>query len=93
LWWDGTPMDLAMLFHFDNIKTVKTVSLIWFMIILPMVETMGYGRWHSDKAEDFIRKFLRPTLSQNPAILAYFSKRSLHIHLKTSFKFSFPQMI
>jgi hypothetical protein len=86
-------MDLAMLFHFDNIKTVKTVSLIWFMIILPMVETMGYGRWHSDKAEDFIWKFLRPTLSQNPAILAYFSKRSLHIHLKTCFKFSFPQMI
>jgi hypothetical protein len=55
-------MDLAMLIHFDNIKTVKTVSLIWFMIILPMVETMGYGRWQSDKAEDFIRKFLRPTL-------------------------------
>jgi hypothetical protein len=33
-----------------------------------MVETMGYGRCHSDKAENFIRKFLRPTHSQNPAI-------------------------
>jgi hypothetical protein len=26
-----------------NIKTVKTVRLISFMIILPMVEIMGYG--------------------------------------------------
>jgi uncharacterized membrane protein YidH (DUF202 family) len=51
-----------------NIKTVKTVSLISFMIILLMVETMGYGRWHFDRAENFIRKFLRPNLTQIPAI-------------------------
>jgi hypothetical protein len=38
-------------------------------LILPMVETMGYGRCHSDKAENFIRKSLLPTLSPNPPII------------------------
>jgi hypothetical protein len=34
-----------------------------------MVETMGYGSCHSDRAENFIQKLLRPTLSQIPAII------------------------
>jgi hypothetical protein len=51
-----------------NIKTVKTVRLIPFIIILPMVETMGYGNCHSDRIGNFIRRFLCPNLTQIPAI-------------------------